>query len=107
MFDEKLREQFEVKHIGPTEDDPYGDIYEIYLRSEKVYEWDDNMIIDSAKNLIWLRDIQELFFDAVSIGLTLAMKIFKEQIEADNKNRQNRLQSMMDGLAKIDTLKMG
>jgi hypothetical protein len=72
-MDKKLRDQFEIRRGSPDEDDPYADTFEIYLRGEKVYEWDDNSVINFSEDLIWLRGISELFFDAVSIGLKLAI----------------------------------
>jgi hypothetical protein len=69
---QQLEKQFEIIEVIDEED---SNIYKIYLRGKKVYEWDDSRLINSPEDLVWLK---KLFFDAVGIGLKLAMVLFSE-----------------------------
>lgn len=97
MNDDQLREQFEVRL---NKDDPT--IREIFLRGQKVYEWNDLMNENAWEDLTWNRAIGDLFFDAVGIGLHLAMILFKETIANE---RRVELTEIERSLAKIDALK--
>ena len=96
MVDQKLRAQFEVKRNAenPT-------IREIYLRGQKVYEWDDMANDNTPEDLVWCREIGDLFFEAVGIGLHLAMLLFKETI---SNEQQVRFVEIQQSLARIDEL---
>lgn len=96
-MDEKLREQFEVRK---NEQNPC--VFEIFLRDQKVYEWNDTCNKNSPEDLIWHREIGDLFFEAIGIGLYLAMTLFKESIVDEHKVKINEIS---EGLAKIETLK--
>ena len=96
-MDEKLREQFEVRRSkeNPT-------LFEIFLRGKKVYEWDDLINENAPEDLVWNREIRDLFFNAVGIGLHLAVLSFKETIEDE---QHVRVDEIAKSLTKINALK--
>lgn len=63
----KIYTLFEVKN-RKDEHDKYSQVYEVSYKGDQVFEWYDHVSQDSPEDLIWTREISEIFWAGVKAG---------------------------------------